>query len=222
MWSNFYLPIYSRGRSLQSRDRSRTPRPIEFRSTLDYYTRQLKLEDSFTNRRPEEARFLDVSGGPKIDFYVDNVENNRKDFRYTIHKDVQEQDYVLWSVIDQKLQYMNRTVWQQEFSYSDYEGQQWSISQTFAFNMTDKAYLTLVIRDKEGKVHEREYQVYVEDEEWSNAVEYKSDWMHFWAGKWEGEAPIGWIWLPEFGIEIEQKLQVDEEGRGDWHQEIRQ
>lgn len=88
--------------------------------------------------------------------------------------------------------------------------------------MTDKAYLTLVIRDKEGKLHEREYQVHVGDEEWNNAVEYNSHWIHFWAGKWEGYPPMQWIWLPEFGIEIEQKLKVDEEGRGDWHQEIRQ
>ena len=86
--------LTERGRSLQSRDSSRMPRPLEFRSTLDYYTRQLKLEDRFSYRRPEEARFLDVSGGPKIDYYVENVESNRKDFSYSIHKDVQEQDYV--------------------------------------------------------------------------------------------------------------------------------
>ena len=133
-----------------------------FKSVVDRWTKKLILEDRFTNTKPERPRVLDLTGGPKVEIYASDIEVNRRDFKYRINKEVEKGDTMHWSAVNQNLQYMNKTVWLQEFDFErDQMGESWSITQTLAFNMSDEAFFTLTVRDRNGEVQERDYTIYV-------------------------------------------------------------
>ena len=88
---------------------------------------------------------------PQVRVYASDLENSERDFKYRINKEVDKDSMTEWSALDQNLQYMNKTVWMQQFNYEeDQMGGNWQITQTLAFNMSGEAFCTLTVRDKDG------------------------------------------------------------------------
>ena len=63
---------------------------------------------------------------PQVRVYASDLENSVRDFKYRINKEVDKDSMTEWSALDQNLQYMNRTVWLQEFDFEeDHMGDSW-------------------------------------------------------------------------------------------------